>query len=176
MNKITSGKKTFLCYDILMYRTSWLFFFMALFLSNLYSQDSPFEKDSRLLLTGFILPENKVYLEELPLQTDGNYPIRFTEQKDCWVLLFLSSLDPLLDEQKIRFAEFSDGISGQNVKTEWIVNSESISNQWTMRLLGLEELPAVVIIQKDGQITALMEGNVPDWQDENLQLFINELE
>lgn len=159
-----------------MHKNRWLFLFILLFLCNIYSQESPFDKNSRLLLAGFTVPEHRVYFENLPIWDNESFPLNFEEKDKHWILLFLSSIDPLLEEQKNNFNLFSEKLADNRIQTRLIVNSETITSQWSTRLLGLEIWPSVVIINKDGQIIGVQEGAIPDWQNENLQLFIKELE
>lgn len=149
-------------------------FFILIILApvlTLSSQDSPYDKKSRLILAGFTVPENPVFLSELPISDRGEYPVNLIDSEQSWILLFLSPLDPLFDEQIELFKDFSETIGSKRIKT---ILSDKVEDPLS-RLMGIETLPAVVIIQPNGEIASIMEGKIPDWNDMNLDLYLKEI-
>lgn len=144
---------------------------MTSFLYSLNAQDSPYDKKSRLILAGFTVPENPVYLSELPLSDKDDFPLNLKDNPQSLILLFLSPLDPLYNEQSKHFMDFSESIMNKKIKTILV----SRTDDFLTRYLGIVRFPAVVIIQPEGEIVSVMEGNIPDWKNENLHLYLQEI-
>jgi len=158
-------------------------FILCLLLGSLtisFSETQPFNKNSRYLISGFHIPEQKILLKELPVIYDHQYILSFKQKDKLWLLLFIDPLHPLFSTYVDSFQTFTQQFSPEQLEGI-ILSREEINGNYdprgrTARLLGIDQFPSLVILKDTGEIIARMKGRLPDWESEDLKLAIEETE
>lgn len=150
-----------------------LFLFILLFsILPLTAEVSPYNEDSRFILSGFSVPPVSTYLDQIPLEHEGRFPLILKDSGTLWLLVFLEETHPLYRETKTDLFEAAELWEIPNLRIAFIsAHGEGDfrdSDSHAARMLGFMEQPGIILINGEGKVIAWASGLFPQWKEKSL--------